>query len=136
MTANVETAVIDYLLAASAITAIVGTRVHPVSRPQGSALPCVVVTRISGAPLYADDGEVGLQDARVQVDSWAISYGAAKDLAKTVTDRLSAARDVSQSGVTVRYAMLDTEQDGRESGSDDFEYLFRVRQDYTVWTGG
>jgi hypothetical protein len=136
MTVNVETAVINYLLAGSAVAAIVGTRVYPVTRPQGSSLPAVTVTRISGGPLYADDGEVGLDNARLQVDSWGTTYAAAKDLAAAVGDRLSAVRDISQSGVTIRYAMLDTEQDLREPGTDDYEYLFRTRQDYIVWTGG
>jgi hypothetical protein len=136
MTANVETAVINYLLAGAAITTIVGTRVYPVARPQGSPLPAITVTRISGGPLYADDGEVGLDNARLQVDSWGTTYAAAKDLAMVVGDRLSAVRDVSQSGVTIRYAMLDAEQDLRESGADEYEYLFRTRQDYIVWTGG
>lgn len=134
MTANVETATIAYLLGDSAIGALINTRVYPLARPQGSALPAITLTRISGGPLYADDGEVGLLDARLQIDSYAVTYTAAKDLAAAVANRLSAVRDVVQSGVTLLYGMLDSEQDLRESGTDEFEYLYRVRQDFIIWT--
>jgi hypothetical protein len=131
---SVEVAIIDYLLAGSAVAAIIGTRIFPLTRPQGSALPALTVTRISGAPVYASDGEAGLLDARLQIDSYAETYTAAKDLAAAVTNRLSAVQDVVQSGVTLIYVMLDSEQDLREGGSGEFEYLFRVRQDFIVWS--
>ncbi len=134
MTVDVEIAVINYLLAAATVAAVVVDRIYPLARPQASMLPAATVRRISGGPLYADDGEVGLLDARLQIDSYATTYAAAKDLAKLVSDQLSAVRDVVQSGTTVLYAMLDSEQDLREGGSDEFEYLYRVRQDYRVWT--
>lgn len=133
---TLEGALIQYLLAGAGVTAIVGDRVTPISRTQGDPLPAVTVTRVSGAPLYADDGEVGLTNARVQVDSWAETATAARDLSDAVRTRLSAVQDVLQSGVTFIYIMLDNEQDFREGGSQEPDYLFRVSQDFIVWTGG
>jgi hypothetical protein len=124
-----EAGIITHLLAGTAIAVVVGTRVYPVDRPQGSAFPALTVTRISGGPLYADDGEVGLDNGRVQVDCWALTYTAAKDLASLVRARLSAVRDVSG----FRYIMLDSERDIREGGGNVAEYPFHVSQDYNVW---
>lgn len=128
-----EEAIVAYLLADSTLSALVSTRVFPLSRLQGSALPAVTYQRISGAPLYADDGEVGLTEARLQVDTWAETYSTAKTAARAVIDRLSAVRDVTQSGVTFRYIMLDDERDFREEGSNAAQYLYRVSMDFLVW---
>jgi hypothetical protein len=73
-----EEAIIAKLLADSGVAGLTGARVFPGSRPQGSALPAAVLNRISGGPLYADDGEVGLVQARIQIDCWAATYSAAK----------------------------------------------------------
>src|SRR4030067_2432097 len=100
MTAIVEAATIAYLLGDSAIGALINPRVYPLARPQGSAFPAIPLTRISGGPLYADDGEVGLLDARLQIDSYAVTYTAAKDLAAAVANRLSAGGAGGASGVT------------------------------------
>jgi hypothetical protein len=124
-----EAALIAYLLADTPVTSVVGTRIYPVDRPQGSAFPALTVTRISGGPLYAEDGEVSLDNGRVQVDCWALTYTTAKDLAALVLNRLSAAHSVSG----FRLITLSDERDIREGGSDAAEYPFHVSQDYDVW---
>ncbi len=128
-----EAAFIGILTAAAGVSAIVGTRVYPQSRPQGSLYPSLTCTRISGGPLYDDDGEVGLENARIQVDCWAEDYGAAKDLARAVRGVLSAFEGVAGS-VDFRYIMLDDERDLRESGGNVAEYPFRTVLDFNVWT--
>lgn len=130
-----EGAFIDLLLTDAAIAAVVETRVYPLRRPQGSALPAIVSTRISGQPLYVDEGEAGLQNARVQVDSWAATYTQAKDLAQLVRARLSAFSGVHD-GIDFSYIMLDEERDLTESGANASEYLMRVAMDFIVWTRG
>lgn len=131
--ATVEQALIQYLLDDAPLVALVDVRISP-TREQGGALPALTLTRISGAPEYADDGEVGLQEARVQIDCWASTYGEAKNVAIAVTNRLSAVRDVVQDGLTFLYITLDNEQDFREGGSENFEYLHRVCLDFLVWS--
>lgn len=130
-----EAAFIGLLLADASITAVVGQRVHPVFRTQGEALPAIVCTRISGQPGYADDGEIGLETARMQVDCWGETYGAAKGLADIVRARLSAFEGVF-SGVNFSYIMLDEVRDLREIGSNQPEYLFRVAMDFIVHVRG
>jgi len=69
-----EEALIALLLADPTIAALVGNSVFPVARPEGSTLPAIVLHRIGGAPLNADDGEVGLENARMQIDCWTRTY--------------------------------------------------------------
>lgn len=130
-----EAALIGVLLADPAITNAVGQRVYPLQRPQGSDYPSIVSTRISGQPLYDDDGEVGLQNARVQVDSFGRTYTEAKDLAQLVRARLSAFSGL-HAGINFSYIMLDEERDLNEGGSNAAEYPVRVAMDFIVWTRG
>ena len=135
MVDNIEKTVLNYILTDSNISLSVGTRVYLFTRPQGSRLPAITIQRVSGGPLAADDGEVGLSSVRMHIDSWGISYGDAKDLAGLVMVRLSATRDVTQSGITLKYAMHDKEKDFRENGANEFSYEYRVMQEYIIWHG-
>ena len=127
-----EEAFIAHLLAASGVTAIASTRVYPFSRLQGSAFPAVTVQRISGAPLYADDGEVGLENVRMQVDCWATTYASAKTLGRAVTAAFSAF-DGTVSGVEFQFVTLENEHDERETGANAAEYVYRTSLDFEVW---
>jgi hypothetical protein len=128
-----EEALIARLLADAGVASLAGTRVFPGSRPQGSALPAIVLARVSGAPLYADDGEIGLGQDRIQIDCWAATYGEAKTLARAVTACLSGFE--GPVGDTVfQFIELDTERDLREGGVDAAEYPFRTALDFLVWT--
>lgn len=111
-----------------------GATVTPVARTQGSPLPAVVIQRVSGGPEYADDGEVGLLGARVQVDCWGETYAAAKDQAIAVRGALSALRDRVQGATTFIYVTLEDERDTREPGYNNAEYLFRTSLDFDVWS--
>lgn len=130
-----EAALINLLLSDVAIVAVVGQRIYPQRRAQGSVYPSIVSTRVSGQPQYADDGEVGLQNARVQVDSYAENYTDAKDLAQLVRTRLSAFSGV-HAGIDFSYIMLDEERDLNEGGANAAEYPARVAMDFIVWTRG
>lgn len=127
-----EAAFIALMLADAPIGAIVGTRIYPQSRPQGSTLPAITSTRISGGPLYADEGEIGLEFARIQVDCWALTYGTAKLLADAVTRHLSGFQGL-HSGKVFQDISLDLERDLREGGGDAAQYPFRTGLDFMVW---
>jgi hypothetical protein len=127
-----EEAIILKLLQTSGVAAKVGTRIFPGARPQASALPAIAINRISGAPLYADDGETGLAESRLQIDCWAGTYSEAKLTARAVIDSLSAFVG-TVSGVTFPTIMLDAERDLREPGLNAAEYLFRTSLDFIIW---
>jgi hypothetical protein len=126
-----EEAIIARLLADSGVAAIVATRVFPGSRPQGSALPAAVLNRISGGPEYADDGEVGLEQGRMQIDCWAATYGEAKLLARAVTACLSAFEGTINT-TTFEFIELENERDLREGGGNSADYPFRTALDFVV----
>jgi hypothetical protein len=127
-----EEAIIAKLLATSAVASLADARVYPGSRPQGSALPAVVFNRIDGAPLYADDGEAGIAQARVQIDCWAESYSDAKGLARAVNAGHSAFAGEA-GGTQFLSIFTDAERDLREAGSNAAEYPFRTSIDFIVW---
>ena len=126
-----EEAIIMRLLADSGVADIAATRVFPGSRPQGSALPALVLNRISGGPLYADDGEVGLEQGRIQIDCWAATYTEAKLLARAVTASLSAFEG-TVGATTFQFIELDIERDVREGGGNSADYPFRTALDFLV----
>lgn len=119
------------LLATAGVTALVSQRVHCGSRPQASVLPAITINRVSGAPIYTDDGECGLADARVQIDCWGETYSSAKQTARAVIESLSAFFG-TVGAVTFDFVLLDLERDTREGGSNAEEYEFRTQIDFTV----
>lgn len=127
-----EQAIIARLLGTSGVTSIAGERIFPGARPQASALPAVVFNVVSGAPVYTDDGEAGLAENRIQLDCWAETYTAAKQLSAAVKASLSAFVGAS-AGVNFQNILLITERDRREGGSNAPEYLFRTMLEFTVW---
>jgi hypothetical protein len=130
----VEEALLAHLLASPDVSAQVGTRVYAGDRPQGSGLPAITIARISGGPEYADEGEIGLDNPRVQIDCWALTYTAAKRAARAVRAALSGL-DAEVGGVRFHLATLETERDDRERGSNAAEYQYRVSQDWLIWNG-
>lgn len=120
------------LLATSGVTALVGQRVYCGSRPQGGALPDIIINRISGAPIYTDDGESGLADARLEIECWGTTYASAKNAARAVIASLSAFFGTVGS-TTFQYILLDAERDFREGGGNASEYLFRTNMDFIIW---
>ena len=120
------------LLATSGVTALVGQRVYCGSRPQGAVLPDVIINRISGAPIYTDDGESGLAEARLEIECWGTTYASAKNVARAVIASLSAFFG-TVGDTTFQYILLDAERDLREGGANSSEYLFRTQLDFNCW---
>ena len=135
-----EEAIRARLLATAGLTALVSQRVYCGSRPQGGPLPDIIINRISGAPVYTDDGESGLASARLEIDCWGETYASAKTAARAVIASLSAFfGTVNGDGsppdfaVTFQNILLDAERDFREGGGNAPEYLFRTNLDFIIW---
>jgi hypothetical protein len=126
-----EGAIVSKLRATSGVTDITGLRIWPARRVQARDLPAITVQRVSGAPVYTNDGESGLAEARIQIDSWGATYTEAKNAARAVQTALSAFTGTVDS-VAFRFSYLDTERDDQEGGGDEPEYLFRTSMDFMV----
>jgi len=134
MTDTPESAIVALLKADAGVAGVVADRVWPNARPQGKPYPSITVTRISGSPEYADDGEAGLMISRIQVSNWALTYSEAKELGLLTVAALSPGFDVVQGSITFIYIMLDNEQDLHEFGANNAEYAHQVAQDFMAMT--
>ena len=72
---------------------------------QGAVLPRVVLTLVSGAPSYNADGPSDIAMARVQIDCFAASQGAAITLARQVEAAISGYRASPLLGVFLEGAV-------------------------------
>ncbi|WP_426041505.1 DUF3168 domain-containing protein [Brevundimonas sp. TWP2-3-4b1] len=123
-----EPALIAKLLVSAGVTALVSTRINWGRRPQGSPLPCVVLTRVDGSPDVHHGGRSGLVQSRVQVDCWGVSYGAAKAVARAVETAVTA-QTFTQG--TIRFDVILI-ADERDSTFDEITPLFRTSLDLMV----
>jgi len=123
-----EAALIAKLLATAGITALVSTRINWSRRPQGSALPAIVLHRIDGTPDVHHAGASGLVVSRVQVDCWGASYGSAKAVARAVETAITA-QTFTQGATRFDVILIDSE---RDDSTDETTPLFRTSLDLMV----
>jgi hypothetical protein len=123
-----EAALIAKLLAATGVTALVSTRINWSRRPQGAALPAIVLHRIDGTPDVHHAGASGLVVSRVQVDCWGASYGSAKAVARAVETAITA-QTFTQGAVRFDVILIDSE---RDDSTDETTPLFRTSLDLMV----
>lgn len=129
-----EEELLSYLLAASGITSLVGTRINWVRSPQGAASPRIVLTRIGGVRDMTLKEPSGLVASRVQVDCYGTSYGSAKNVARAVEARLSGYSG-TQNSTCFQGCFLIGERDDYFD-TDTPEKLFRTSLDFTIWHKG
>jgi hypothetical protein len=130
---NVEAAFQVYLTGKAAISAIVSTRVYPGFAPQqGTVYPCMTMQRVSTRHIRSMLGGSQLAYIRIQLNIWARTYKAAKDLADVVrmnTDGFAG----SFGGATVGSCLMEDEGDiDFLSEGAEPQRLFGVRQDYMI----
>lgn len=125
-----EAALMAKLLASASITALVSTRINWSRRPQGSALPCIVLHRIDGTPDVHHGGASGLVQSRVQIDCWGASYGAAKAIARAVETAVTA-QTFTQGAIRFDVILV---ADERDSTFDETTPIFRTSLDLLVFS--
>ena len=136
---SIETAVRRRLSDDAAVTALVSTRISPEWRREGTALPAIVYSIDSRAPVRTLTGTTSLAEFSVAVDCIATTLSGARALAAVVSDVLN---DNTSYGVVdgtqIRWSGTDGEDVERmedQDGGDDGPRV--VRQTYRIWaTGG
>lgn len=81
---------IQALLNAAGLTALVGERIHWGMAPEETVTPYVVLTLVSARPEYVQKGRGGMTDYRIQADAYAETALAADDVAKAFVAAIEA----------------------------------------------
>jgi hypothetical protein len=117
----IESDVQTVLLAAPAVTALVGTRVAAGMLPEGELRPYVTYSLITGEriPSMTDSGL--MRHARIQLDCWSPNYGQSKQIALAVETAIEAS------------ALFEVVFIGDQDLYDNETKLHRVVVDYSVW---
>lgn len=131
----VET-VVNLLKAQGDIAAIVEDRIYPYQAPDAATFPLVVVSKPSGGGEYDLEGDIGLEDARVQIDSYDVSYAAVVDLKTAIRRFLSGKPQSTASGdpCAIQGAFCINDVDLTESASERAGPRLRRRMlEFRVW---
>jgi len=136
---SIETAFRRRLSDDAAVSALVSTRISPEWRREGTALPAIVYSVDSRAPVRTLTGTTSLAEFSVAVDCIASTMSGARALAATVADILNDNTSYGViDGTQIRWSATDGEDVERmddQEGTDDGPRV--VRQTYRIWaTGG
>lgn len=128
---TIEAAITKHLTEAAGLAGVLGGRVYPKHLPQNPTYPAIAYHRISGPREHSHDGSSGLAHPRFQLDLFARTHVAAKDLAEKVRLALDGYKGVmgGVGGVDVNGAFLEDDDDGYD---DDLK-VYWWRMDFTVW---
>lgn len=116
-----EESICTQLLGSTAVTALASTRIYPIFLPQNTLYPAQTYQRVGTMPINNITGYSYLENARIQIDSWATSYSGVKALARVTLKAMDASTSFK--------AVLEMEMDTYEPEVE----LFRVMQDYSCW---
>jgi Protein of unknown function (DUF3168) len=105
------------------LTALVGTRVYPITAPQGGTLPCVVFQRISGNRVSAMGADREDKRCRFQFDC----YASTPDDTRAVAEQVDAALRRYHGG-----NIVDVFFSNENDFYDDAPILYRRQTDYIV----
>jgi hypothetical protein len=120
-----------YLLADTAIAALIGDRAYWQQRERGEALPCVVLTRVSGSTGQTHGGADNLVRSRIQVNCLAATRAAADALERAVMARLNG-KAFAQDEVTFSTCQQIAARDLTEAGAIDTETVFCPSLDFLI----
>lgn len=112
---------VTILLAAAGVTALVGTNVTPLIRTQDVAVPAVTISPIATVPQNHMSGDGGLDNTRLQVDSWGATYSDARTLANAVRAAFLAANVL----MTVDHPTFEEQP---------IPGVYRVTQEFLFWS--
>ena len=123
------TRMVTRLKATSAVTALVGTRVHPGFAPSNT-LPAIVYDVTSDEPENHSTGTTATHCMRIEVTSYAATYAGAKALAAAVETALSGWND---STGAVWHLDSSADDSGEVQAGANVLTFFAVVQQYQVW---
>lgn len=131
--AVLDEAIYAMLIAAPAVTNIVGTRIYPIRGPDNPVFPMVTYQRVSNVREHCVSKETAtFTDTIFQIDSWveeATKLSVLRTLAAAIRTVLDDFRGVT-SGVDIQGILSDNEFD---QPWDDVSKIFGVTQRYRIF---
>lgn len=121
-----EEAIRALLKADATIAAHCAGRVNFGAHLQGEPFPAIILNTVSDTEGLTLDGPDGLPSARLQVDCYAETYGAAKILSRDVRKLLN-----GYAGGAIQGVFYGASRDGRDETADGIA-LFRISADFIV----
>jgi hypothetical protein len=120
-----------YLIADTAVLALVSTRVWPTILPQSPVLPAVTYQVISAFRRPTLTTTDNLPEKRVQIDAWGKTFEQAHAVAEAVRKAIDGFQGTmgSSPGVEVSGIHAESERVGYEPDSK----LHRESRDYMIW---
>jgi hypothetical protein len=105
------------------VSALIGTRAYWVLAPKGSALPQVVLARVTTEDTYDTQGATGLRDAVVQVDCYAADFYGSRAISLAVRKLLESYKGTLADGTRVSAVITRKDWDmPYEEGGKGFVY--------------
>jgi hypothetical protein len=124
----VEEAIHDRIVNTAPSGSKLGTRVYPMTLPQTPELPAATYQIVSVVPVHSHQGPSDLDATRIQIDTWADGYAAAREAAVAVRTVLDGIRGMV-SGLWVGGVLYA----GQSTHYEDEVDMWRVRADYRIW---
>ncbi|MEW5921568.1 MAG: DUF3168 domain-containing protein [Bacillota bacterium] len=127
----IEEALYAYLSSHVGLTALVGSRIYPLVMPQGTTLPAVTFSKVSGPRVHAMQHDAGLAYPRFQVSCWGSTYKQAKEVAAQVRAALQDFKGTmgGPGGAEVSGVFLEDETDLYEPNTQ----IYHVALDFIIW---
>lgn len=118
------------LLADAAVADLIADRAYPSVRPQGSALPALVLSMISFTPDYHMRGETHMSQ-RIQIDAYGRTYSEMATLAAAVFAVLSGFRGV-QGAIDFQGVFLAAGRDFFDPAGEEGSRVHRRSMDFMI----
>lgn len=111
----------------TALQAVAGGRVHPVVAPEEPTLPYVTYLEAANPTNNALEGASNLQNTRLQIDCWSLTYSEAHSVADAVTAAMLAQSHLGSP------SMFDARLIGRQDFEDPDVRTYRVLLEFSCW---
>ena len=132
----IESDIVTYLLAQSPLTAVIGTRLHAMKRPQkatatSTAYPSITFQRVGGTHEHHLTAAQGYAELRMQFDIWSLSYLTCASVAELLRAELSGYGPGTMGSSTVHSVKLESQIDFYEAPEVADEVgIYRRMQEY------
>jgi hypothetical protein len=136
MALDVSKAIYSLLKADSTLIAQIGTRIAPQEARESWIQPYLTYFIVTDPPTHAMGSDPTIGNPRVQIDTWAGTYGSARSVAKKVRGVL---RDyqgtvtVSSTALIIQRIFYEGQVEMKETDLEDNTVTYHIAQDYIVW---